>query len=67
MTKWNPVYLFYEPVSQNASGQTGDPGDKHYKYYHGNCKILTVTKLMMSNLNGSKIFFVFEMLYLSNL
>ncbi|KAM6491683.1 hypothetical protein JOM56_012845 [Amanita muscaria] len=48
----NPVYFFYELVSQNTSGQMGDPGDKHYKCYHGNRRILTVTKLMKSNLNG---------------
>ena len=48
----NPVYLFYELVPQNASGQPGDPGDKHYRCCHGNHKILTVTKLMKSNLNG---------------
>lgn len=52
----NPVYLFYEVVLQNASGQLGDPGDKDYHYCHGNHKILTVTKLMKSNLNGSCIF-----------
>ena len=50
----NPIYLFYEVVHQNASGQPepGKPGDKHYRCCHGNHKILTVTKLMKSNLNG---------------
>jgi len=48
----NPVYLFYELVPQNASGQPGDPGDKHYRCCHGNRKVLTVTKAMKSNLNG---------------
>jgi hypothetical protein len=48
----NPIYLFYEVVPQNASGQPGDPGDKHYRCCHGNNKILTVTKAMKSNLNG---------------
>jgi hypothetical protein len=52
----NPIYLFYEVVLQNASGQPGGPGDKHYRCCHGNHKILTVTKLMKSNLNGSCIF-----------
>ncbi|KAM6491786.1 hypothetical protein JOM56_012826 [Amanita muscaria] len=52
----NPVYLFYEVVPQNASGQPGDPGDKHYHCCHGNHKVLTVTKPMKSNLNGSCIF-----------
>jgi hypothetical protein len=49
----NPIYVFYEVVHQNASGQPGDAGDKHYRCCHGNHKILTVTKLMKSNLNGS--------------
>jgi hypothetical protein len=53
----NPIYLFYEAVPQNASGQLGDPGDKHYRCCHGNHKILTVTKLMKCNLNGSCILF----------
>ncbi|KAF8236729.1 hypothetical protein L208DRAFT_1217461, partial [Tricholoma matsutake] len=48
----NPIYLFYELVPKNASGQPGDPGDKHSRCCHGNHKILTVTKLMKSNLNG---------------
>ncbi|KAF8233226.1 hypothetical protein L208DRAFT_1267987, partial [Tricholoma matsutake] len=48
----NLIYLFYELVPQNGSGQIGDPGDKHYRCCHGNRKILTVTKLMKSNLNG---------------
>ncbi|KAH9989387.1 hypothetical protein BJV74DRAFT_878163 [Russula compacta] len=48
----NPIYLFYEVVPQNASGQPGDPSDKHYCCRHGNHKTLTVTKLMKSNLNG---------------
>jgi hypothetical protein len=53
----NPIYLFYELVPQNSSGQPGDPGDKHYRCCHGNRKILTVTKLMKSNLNGLCIIF----------
>jgi hypothetical protein len=48
----NPIYMFYKVIPQNTSGQTGDPGDKHYRCYHGNHKILMVTKLMKSNLNG---------------
>ena len=52
--KWsNPIYIFYEVVYQNTSGQPGDPGDKHYCCCHGNHKIPMVTKLMKSNLNGS--------------
>ncbi|KAF8510830.1 hypothetical protein BU17DRAFT_97802 [Hysterangium stoloniferum] len=54
--KQNPVYLFYEVMSQNASGMAGDPGDKHYKCYHGNHKVLTVTHAMKSSLNGTYSF-----------
>jgi hypothetical protein len=62
----NPIYLFYEVIHQNASGQPGDPGDKHYRCFHGNHKILTVTKLMKSNLNGSCAFFSIEMVLFTN-
>jgi hypothetical protein len=48
----NPIYLFYELVPQNSSSQPGDPSDKHYCCCHSNHKILMVTKLMKSNLNG---------------
>ncbi|KAH9007903.1 hypothetical protein EDB84DRAFT_1247620, partial [Lactarius hengduanensis] len=48
----NPVYLFYEVVSQNASNMPGDPRDKHYKCYHRACKVLTITCAMKSSLNG---------------
>ena len=41
--KINPIYLFYEIVSKNAAGDTGKPGDKHYKCYHCNWKVLTIT------------------------
>jgi hypothetical protein len=30
----------------------GEPGNKHFKCYHGNCKVLTITWKMLSNLNG---------------
>ncbi|KAN0130680.1 hypothetical protein V8E53_011573 [Lactarius tabidus] len=54
--KQNPIYLFYEVVCQNASGMVGDPGDKHYKCYHGNRKVLTITRAMKSSLNGMHAF-----------
>ncbi|THU95749.1 hypothetical protein K435DRAFT_859260 [Dendrothele bispora CBS 962.96] len=44
----NPIYLFYEQVPLNADGQSGAPGDKHYKCYHGKRKIITVKKTMKS-------------------
>ncbi|KAI9434270.1 hypothetical protein BJY52DRAFT_1100235, partial [Lactarius psammicola] len=50
--KCNPIYLFYETIFQNASGQAGEPGDKHYRCYHRNHKVLTVMRAMKSNLNG---------------
>jgi hypothetical protein len=30
----------------------GNPGDRHYKCYHGNRKVITVTRAMKHNLNG---------------
>jgi len=51
--KRNPIYLFYESVTTNAEGTVGQPGDKHYKCYHGNRKILTITRAMKSSLNGN--------------
>ena len=53
--KRNPIYLFYEIVSKNAEGQVGKPCDKHYKCYHGNRKVLTITRAMRSSLNGKFI------------
>ncbi|KAG2028952.1 hypothetical protein BDR03DRAFT_1019113 [Suillus americanus] len=48
----NPIYLFYEEVLKNAQCVEGTKGDKHYKCYHGQRKILTITKAMRSSLNG---------------
>lgn len=31
----NPIYYFYEEVALNSEGLPGNPGDKHYKCYHG--------------------------------
>ncbi|KAG1781172.1 hypothetical protein EV702DRAFT_956436, partial [Suillus placidus] len=39
-------------VEKNSDGQAGDVGDKHYKCYLGNCKVLTITCAMKSSLNG---------------
>ncbi|SJL11777.1 uncharacterized protein ARMOST_15186 [Armillaria ostoyae] len=50
--KQNPIYLFYESVDVDANGSSGSPGDRHYKCYHGNRKVLTITKAMWSSLNG---------------
>ncbi|KAG2052458.1 hypothetical protein BDR06DRAFT_838528, partial [Suillus hirtellus] len=36
----------------NSNGQVGNVGDKHYKCYLGNCKILTIMCVMKSSLNG---------------
>ena len=49
--KKNPIYLFFESVSGNTGGSAGNPGDKHYRCYHGSHKIITITKGMNSNLN----------------
>ena len=48
----NPIYHFYEMVKLGNNGKVGNPGDRHYKCYHGNRKVLTITKAMKSNLNG---------------
>ncbi|KAG1790314.1 uncharacterized protein HD556DRAFT_1219780, partial [Suillus plorans] len=49
--KRNPIYYFYELVEMNSDGQAGDVGDKHYKCYLGNRKVLTITRAMKSSLN----------------
>ncbi|KAJ6604922.1 hypothetical protein B0H10DRAFT_1957410 [Mycena sp. CBHHK59/15] len=46
----NPIYLFYETVLKNALGSSGTPGDKHYKCFHGNRQIITISKAARSNL-----------------
>ncbi|KAJ7491621.1 hypothetical protein B0H11DRAFT_2399054 [Mycena galericulata] len=48
----NLIYLFYEAVDKGADGTSGSPGDKHFKCYHGNRKVLTITRAMKSSLNG---------------
>ncbi|SJK99091.1 uncharacterized protein ARMOST_02377 [Armillaria ostoyae] len=50
--KHNPIYYFYEEVLLNAEGKPGNKGDKHFKCYHGNRKVLTITKAMKGSLNG---------------
>ena len=53
--KQNPIYLFYEQVNVNKDGKAGEPGDKHYRCYHGNHKVLTISKAMNCSLNGMSI------------
>ncbi|KAJ6472249.1 hypothetical protein DFH09DRAFT_477188, partial [Mycena vulgaris] len=48
----NLIYLFYEAVDKSADGKVGSPGNKHFKCYHGNRKVLTITRAMKSSLNG---------------
>ncbi|KAG1783661.1 hypothetical protein EV702DRAFT_1190682 [Suillus placidus] len=50
--KRNPIYYFYDVVQLNTAGQAGDAGDKYYKCYLGNRKVLTITQVMKSSLNG---------------
>ena len=52
--KQNPIYHFYESVSTNAQGQVGNIGDKHYKCFHGNHKVITVTRAIKYSLNGKR-------------
>jgi hypothetical protein len=44
----NPIYPFYEELSQNTNGNEGNTNNKFYKCHHGQCKILTITKAMQS-------------------
>jgi len=53
----NPIYIFYENININTGGRAGQPDDKHYKCYHGNHKILTITQAMKSSLNGNLLCF----------
>lgn len=57
--KHNPIYLFYEVVPVDAQGNKGNKGDQHYKCYHGNWKVLTITWAMRSSLNGLILLLVF--------
>lgn len=47
-----PIYLFYRQVGHSEKGTVGVEGDKHYRCYHSDNKILTVTKLMKSSQTG---------------
>ncbi|KAG2047310.1 hypothetical protein BDR06DRAFT_897711, partial [Suillus hirtellus] len=42
----------------NSNGQAGDVSDKHYKCYFGNHKVLTITCMMKSSLNGILLFLI---------
>ncbi|KAG6813330.1 hypothetical protein H0H92_012143 [Tricholoma furcatifolium] len=47
----NLIHLFFEQVDTNMH-EMSKPGTKYYKCYHGNRKILAITKVMKGNLNG---------------
>ncbi|KAJ7809771.1 hypothetical protein B0H14DRAFT_3481158 [Mycena olivaceomarginata] len=49
-TTRNSIHLFYEVVTQNSAGRDGTPGDKHYKSFHGNSQIITISKASRANL-----------------
>lgn len=53
----NPIYHFYEMVKLGNNGKVGNPGDRHYKCYHRNRKVLMIMRAMKSNLNGEFKFF----------
>ncbi|KAJ6608864.1 hypothetical protein B0H10DRAFT_1955084 [Mycena sp. CBHHK59/15] len=46
----NPMYLFYDVIPKNSVGYDGAPGDKHYKCFHGNHQIITISKASCANL-----------------
>ncbi|KAG1762012.1 hypothetical protein EDD22DRAFT_953471 [Suillus occidentalis] len=54
-SKRNLIYYFYKVVEMNSDGQAGNVGDKHYKCYLGNCKVLMIMHAMKSSLNGEKV------------
>ena len=47
----SPIYLFYEIVNTNASGNLGNKGDVHYRCLQRLHKICTITKGMNGNLH----------------
>ncbi|KAG6823497.1 hypothetical protein H0H92_010023, partial [Tricholoma furcatifolium] len=51
-SKRNPIYHFFEAVECGADGRRGNPGDRHYKCYHGSHKVITLKASMKSNLSG---------------
>jgi hypothetical protein len=53
----NAIYYFYDSVDRNDKGETGQPGDKHYKCLHGNRGVFTVTKASRYNLACTFTFF----------
>jgi hypothetical protein len=53
--KKNPIHYFYEQVDYGADGSVGNPGDKHFKCYHGNRKVITLTKSMKYNLTSMSV------------
>ncbi|KAF8235557.1 hypothetical protein L208DRAFT_1126290, partial [Tricholoma matsutake] len=59
----NRIYYFYKSVGQNANGEVGNPGDKHYKCLHGSMKVLTITKKMKYSLNGDNLKAVLAPMY----
>ncbi|THH21580.1 hypothetical protein EUX98_g8361 [Antrodiella citrinella] len=45
-TRRPAIYYFYEEVLNDALGRPGNAGDNHYRCYHGDKRIITVTKAM---------------------
>ena len=46
----NPIHYFFEQVNYGVDGSVGNIGDKNFRCYHGNQKIITLTKSMKYNL-----------------
>ncbi|RDB22973.1 hypothetical protein Hypma_009856 [Hypsizygus marmoreus] len=49
-TKRNPIYFFYEEVPSGLNGEVKD-GSTYYCCYHGNKKVMKVTKKMKYSVN----------------
>ncbi|KAF8235292.1 hypothetical protein L208DRAFT_1541759 [Tricholoma matsutake] len=54
--KHNPIYHFYEPWEVNSEGNTGNPGDSHYRCHHGTHKIFIITKASNHNLHSKFLY-----------
>jgi hypothetical protein len=55
--KRNPIYYFFEEVSQNADGSV-EEGARYYKCHLGNRKVLKIGRKMNYNTNGAATFSV---------
>ena len=63
VVKKNPIHYFYEQVDRGTNGLVGNPGDKHFKCYHRNRKVRTLTKSVKYNLTSMAILSFKRLIY----